>query len=511
MNKEKFRELKEREQNALLLFRSGDYYETYEEDAVTASEILGITLTTTDGVKSAGFPYHALDSYLPKIVRAGKRVGIIDGDVLVEKVQPQEEEKAEEEEEATQPIPAAEEPDDDSDSDEEEEEEETAEEPERILAKVETSSRELLSKLSVLEKALPRQASMPICETIRLSLENRVCRLSTADTEGIYTNAVLRAAYSGEDCATCIPAKGLAKVVRTLNGQNLELEIHTYHVVLKYVGGQIELGTKSAKEFPAFPDATEIAGETLRIHDVTKDWFRAAVKRALPNMSTDAIRPVMNGVRVNVTEGRMDVVATDGRRLVLTKKEYAGSKLEGTLSKACAEMYLAMADQVTEIQFGKYITLHCSDYDMLFKQPADPEVRYPNYINVIPTDCDKVVNVAKSDLVSVLNRIVTFADGAKAASIRVEMSSMELRSYVTEMFEAQIRDRIFVNSEISEAFIFDLSSEMLLGLLSDIDCDKINMKIAAPNRPILLAGDGEEDNITRLLMPIATTGEAYKD
>ena len=76
-------ELKAKHPDAVMLFRCGDFYETYSEDAVTASEILGITLTKrangqSKTVEMAGFPYHALDTYLPKLIRAGKRVAICD-------------------------------------------------------------------------------------------------------------------------------------------------------------------------------------------------------------------------------------------------------------------------------------------------------------------------------------------------------------------------------------------------------------------------------------------------
>ncbi len=76
-------EIKKKHPDAVLLFRVGDFYETFLEDAVTASEILGITLTrrangSAQSVELAGFPHHALDTYLPKLVRAGKRVAICD-------------------------------------------------------------------------------------------------------------------------------------------------------------------------------------------------------------------------------------------------------------------------------------------------------------------------------------------------------------------------------------------------------------------------------------------------
>ena len=78
-----FNSIKGQYPDAILLFRCGDFYETYSQDAVIASEILGITLTKrsskqADAIEMAGFPYHALDTYLPKLVRAGMRVAICD-------------------------------------------------------------------------------------------------------------------------------------------------------------------------------------------------------------------------------------------------------------------------------------------------------------------------------------------------------------------------------------------------------------------------------------------------
>lgn len=80
-----YRRLKAQHPEALLLFRCGDFYETYEDDAVKASEILGITLTKrtnradkAGAIDMAGFPFHALDAYLPKLIRAGLRVAVCD-------------------------------------------------------------------------------------------------------------------------------------------------------------------------------------------------------------------------------------------------------------------------------------------------------------------------------------------------------------------------------------------------------------------------------------------------
>ena len=85
---EQYNELKAKRPEAILLFRVGDFYEAYDEDATKIGEILGITVTRkfnskdkgSDGhaLKMAGFPHHALDTYLPKLVRAGVRVAICD-------------------------------------------------------------------------------------------------------------------------------------------------------------------------------------------------------------------------------------------------------------------------------------------------------------------------------------------------------------------------------------------------------------------------------------------------
>ena len=79
-----FMDLKAKHPDAIMLFRCGDFYETYANDAVEAAEILGITLTKRNNgkggqsIEMAGFPHHALDTYLPKLIRAGKRVAICD-------------------------------------------------------------------------------------------------------------------------------------------------------------------------------------------------------------------------------------------------------------------------------------------------------------------------------------------------------------------------------------------------------------------------------------------------
>ena len=100
-----FNELKAKHPESILLFRIGDFYKAYDEDAVKAGEILGITVTRkfnskdkgSDGhaLKMAGFPYHALDTYLPKLIRAGVRVAICDQlDSRVMKEYPSDEKEA---------------------------------------------------------------------------------------------------------------------------------------------------------------------------------------------------------------------------------------------------------------------------------------------------------------------------------------------------------------------------------------------------------------------------------
>ncbi len=78
-----YNQIKAKHPTALLLFRVGDFYETFGSDAIIASKILGIILTKRKNgsgshIELAGFPHHSLDTYLPKLVRAGQRVAICD-------------------------------------------------------------------------------------------------------------------------------------------------------------------------------------------------------------------------------------------------------------------------------------------------------------------------------------------------------------------------------------------------------------------------------------------------
>lgn len=78
MYMKQYNDLKAKHPDALLLFRTGDFYTSFDEDAVKAAESLGITLTKSKGYRQASFPHHALDTYLPKLIRCGFRVAICD-------------------------------------------------------------------------------------------------------------------------------------------------------------------------------------------------------------------------------------------------------------------------------------------------------------------------------------------------------------------------------------------------------------------------------------------------
>lgn len=74
-----FKQLKQQYPDAVILFRMGGFYQTFEEDAQKLANDLGIIVTKRkDGVRMAGFPHHALDTYLPRLVRCGNRVAIVD-------------------------------------------------------------------------------------------------------------------------------------------------------------------------------------------------------------------------------------------------------------------------------------------------------------------------------------------------------------------------------------------------------------------------------------------------
>lgn len=76
--KKAFERIKAQHPDALILFRMGDFYELFEDDARIAADVLGIILTRHNGDTYCGFPHYALDTYLPKLIRAGHRVAISD-------------------------------------------------------------------------------------------------------------------------------------------------------------------------------------------------------------------------------------------------------------------------------------------------------------------------------------------------------------------------------------------------------------------------------------------------
>ena len=73
-----WKELKDKKEDRLILFRCGNHYETWNEDATTMAKVLGLSTSIEGGIRRCGFPHHALDTYLPKLIRAGHRIYICD-------------------------------------------------------------------------------------------------------------------------------------------------------------------------------------------------------------------------------------------------------------------------------------------------------------------------------------------------------------------------------------------------------------------------------------------------
>ena len=74
----RYSEHKKNHKDCIILMRCGDFYETYDEDAKTTAFVCGIILNKSNGIKYAGFPHYALDTYLPKLIRAGHRIAFAD-------------------------------------------------------------------------------------------------------------------------------------------------------------------------------------------------------------------------------------------------------------------------------------------------------------------------------------------------------------------------------------------------------------------------------------------------
>lgn len=497
--RKQFDELKLNRPDAILLFRVGDFYETYEEDAVSVSEVLGITLTKdSDGCNMAGFPHHALDTYLPKLVRAGKRVAICDqlDDPETKKLAQRG---------ITDPVtPQEPEPETETDSSPATDDEpETEREP--VSFCVDTD--ELADALKLLERVVPRNPNLPVLTSYKMELADDYLTITATDTDIWLTMQVIATGLTG-NTVFLLPAAGLAKLVAGLKDRNdeLEVEVGSRSITLKHSAGYVTIDlADSATTLPDAP-ATEFIPRHFSPSLDQTDLF-SWLNTFSQYTADDDLRPTMSGVRIDCDDKRTELVATDGR--VLCLRTYPCALPEPfaiTIPVAACRLIAALPDH--DLTFavspdGEWLRLSTEGITMTVRLIPG---RYPAYRQAIPPlDGYSTAVLPREPFTAALQRVVATRSESQCANTRIRQGRVEIReagctSGMTEAVKAECQTECSLGINAQYAL-------NLMRLTEGLDGENVTMYYQAANKPVMWSVGA----FTLLQMPMRFDESLYDD
>lgn len=364
------------------------------------------------------------------------------------------------------------------------------------------SSSILSAHLSVLGRVIQQKNSIPILNCFRFNIEAGTLGITASDNDSTLT-ARLDLVESEQDICFAVNAKTLQDAIKELPDQPLDfyLNTDTFELVIEYQNGQYRLMAQNADDYP-LPARSE--GEEISI-EVNSDCMLSSISRSLVTAANDPMRPQLNGACFDITEGSLSLVSTDQTHLSITKIGLNGNIGAGTfiLNTRPATLLRSILPKdslpVTMTFSQRGATFVCGEYSLQCSLVTE---RYPNYHTVFPKDNPYVVTVNRAGLISVLRRVLVFANPqASNVKIRIENGSMNITSQDMD-FGKSAEENILCDAQDVHMHIA-FKGNKLLDLVQSLEAEDVTFHLSDPSRAavIIPAEQKENEEVEMLIMP----------
>ncbi len=360
------------------------------------------------------------------------------------------------------------------------------------------TSGELVKALSAVAGVVPSKATLPILENVLFESVDGALRLTATDNE-IYIVEQLPAEIV-QDGSVAIPARRLLDTMRQLPDIPLSFDIDDRCIVkFRTDRGAYKLVGAKAEDFPMLPSVNE--GTTII---VDTESLTSAIEKSRFAVSTDDLRPNMMGVYFQVDEEKTRLVATDGHRLVrLVKYDMKGDVPVNFIvpDKALAQVTRTLNGGETKMQITKHHVRFTNGVAEVIARLINES--YPNYENVIPKENEKIMTVAKSDMLATVRRVSIFSS-TTTRQIRLNLTQDEV-SIFAEDYEMSSEARESIKCQYdAEDMVIGFNARYLADVLNNIPSEEVTFAFSTPNRagivqPLEQAAD---EDLLMLIMPV---------
>ena len=338
--------------------------------------------------------------------------------------------------------------------------------------KIKIAKNALLEGLQAVQNVVAVRSTLPILSNVLLSADKEQLYLTTTDLDVSVRCGV--DADVGKPGTTTLPVRRLTSIIRELPDNPIEIDVDDKNVATVNCGSSyFRIIGLSEDEFPPLskPDGD------FGFH-IEQGVFKEMLRKTAYAVSHDETRRVLNGVLLSFREGKLTMVATDGRRLALVEHELEFPKeAERDMilpTKAVAELLHTLNDD-EELQIFAKQNQVMFQFGRVIVWSTLIDGTYPNYRQVIPAQCEQRVAIERESLLTALKRVsILVADGSSAMKMIFKNNQLEITLNTPDVGEARETVPIkYSGKEMSVAF----NPEFMMDPLRNLTSDEIYMEL----------------------------------
>jgi DNA polymerase-3 subunit beta len=364
------------------------------------------------------------------------------------------------------------------------------------------SSSTLLKQLSAISGVIVSNPVVPILENFLFDIKDGILNITASDLQTAIT-AQLKV-EADEDGGVAVPAKILSDTLRNLPEQpvTFKIDTDTYSIEIISENGHYKLAGENAADFPRVPEVK--TGDRV---EITAELLSTAIAYTLFAVSTDEMKPAMNGVYVNMKGSTATFVSTDSHRLIRYRRlDVAATGNEASMilpRKALTLLKNTLPGDNTplEMSFNKSNAfLSFNNINMVCRLIDE---RFPDYEAVIPLNNQNILTIDRQELLSSLKRISIYANKT-TNQIRLKLSANQLVVSAEDVDFSNEADERLSGDYQGEEMEIGFNAKFLIEGLTNLHAKEVVLKFSEPNRAgLLLPADSESnEDILMLIMPV---------
>ena len=371
------------------------------------------------------------------------------------------------------------------------------------------SSSYLLKNLNSISGVITSNPVVPILENVLFEIEGGNLLITASDLQ---TSVMVELQVeSKEDGSVAIPAKILIETLKNLPEQPVTFSIddQNYNIEINSDNGRYKLAGENSADFPKVPGVNDGYSS-----DINSEILNSAISNTIFSTSTDELRPAMTGVFFKLSLTGCTFVSTDGHRLVkYIRTDIKGDEVDHDMILPRKSLNLLKSILPTDKSSDIKLDFNASNAYFSFENIKMVcrliDERYPDYDNVIPSDNSNSVTITKSELLGSLKRISIYANKT-TNQVRFKITGSEILISAEDLdFSNEANERISCEHDGDDIEI-GFNAKFLIEMLSNIESEKVILKLSEPNRAGLLIPEDINDNedITMLVMPVMLNDNA---